>query len=71
MSAQKDKRLPQGAVVLAQEGEGRVYRYGDQVVVEAVYLGKRVETRLPADLEWLSNFHELLQAGCDRLAMVV
>lgn len=62
------KRLPTGAVVLAQEDEDRVYRFGDQVIVEAVFAGKRVETRLPADLEWLWNWHELLAAGCDRMA---
>lgn len=66
----KDKRLPTGAVLLSQAGEDRVYRFGDQVVVEAVFAGKRVETRLPADLEWLWGWHELLEAGCDRLAVM-
>lgn len=68
--AAKDKRLPAGAVLLAQDGDSRMFRFADQVVIEAVFAGRRVETRLPADLEWLWSWHELLETGCDRLALI-
>ena len=61
-------KLPQGAVLLANEDQGRVFRVGDALVIESTFGGKRVETRLPADLEWLWNWHEMLEAACDRLA---
>lgn len=68
LMAAKDKRLPVGAALLAQDGDSRVFRFGDQVVVESTFAGRRIETRLPADLEWLWSWHALLETGCDRLA---
>lgn len=68
--ASRGKQLPAGAVLLAQDEDSRMFRFGDHVVIESVFAGRRVETRLPADLEWLWSWHELVQAGCDRLAVL-
>lgn len=64
------ERLPVGAVLLAQDDDGRAFRAGDALVIERMFCGKRVETRLPIDPEWLWLWMELVTAACDQLAML-
>lgn len=70
MSGSKRERLPLGALLLAQDEEGRAYRSGDALVIERTIGGKRIETRLPVDLEWLWSWMELATAACDQLAVL-
>lgn len=69
MSAKRD-RLPLGALLLAQDEEGRAFRLGDALVIERTFGGKRVEARLPVDLEWLWSWMQLATAACDQLAVL-
>lgn len=66
----KRDRLPVGAVLLAQDDEGRAFRSGDALVIERTFAGKRIETRLPTDLEWLWSWMQLATAACDQLAVL-
>lgn len=63
--------LPDGAILLARDEDGRAFVFGDHLVIERkAPTGKRVEIRLPAgDLDWLWNWSQLMQAACDRLAV--
>lgn len=46
--------LPDGALLLAKDDQGTIYEFGDQIVIDARFTGKRIETRLPVgDLDWL------------------
>ena len=65
MSPSKRDRLPLGALLLAQDEEGRAYRSGDALVIERTFVGKRVETRLPVDQEWLWSWMQLATSACD------
>ena len=76
--------LPPDAVLLARDGQGQAFRYGDQLVVLRRFGDRLTTVRLPAgDLEWLSmtltalraasaghvsEWMQLLEAGCDSLA---
>lgn len=70
MSPSKRDRLPLGATLLAQDEEGRAFRSGDALVIERTIGGKRIETRLPLDLEWLWSWMQLATAACDQLAVL-
>lgn len=60
--------LPVGAKLLAKDDDGRVYQFGDHLVVERWFAGKLVEVRLPVgDLDWLWDWSELLRTACDQL----
>jgi hypothetical protein len=61
--------LPDGAILLAKDDQGRLYQFGDQLVIERSFNGKRIETRLPVgDLDWLWRWAELFRDACDTLA---
>lgn len=68
--SRSSKVLPVGATLLAQDDQGgRVYQFGDQLVIERWFAGKLVEVRLPVgDLDWLWDWSELLRAACDLLS---
>jgi hypothetical protein len=70
VSPGKRDRLPLGAILLAQDEEGRAFRSGDALVIERTFGGKRVETRLPLELEWLWSWMELVTSACDQLAVL-
>ena len=53
--------LPDGAILLAKDDQGRLYQFGDQLVIERSFNGKRIETRLPVnDLDWLWRWSDML-----------
>lgn len=55
--------------MLAKSDQGQVFEFGDQLVIETRFNGKRVETRLPInDLDWLWSWSELLKEACELLA---
>ena len=61
--------LPKGAVLLAKDGQGQIFQLGDQIVIDARFNGKRIETRLPVgDLDWLWRWNNLFWDACDTLA---
>ena len=61
--------LPDGAVLLAKDDQGRVFQFGDQLVIDRSFNGKRIETRLPVgDLDWLWRWNNLFRDACDTLA---
>lgn len=61
--------LPDGAVLLAKDGQGTIYQFADQLVIESRFNGKRIETRLPvADLDWLWRWNNLFRDACDTLS---
>ena len=59
----------QGAL-LHRAGVPVTVRLGDARVIERTFGGKRVETRLPVDLEWLWSWMQLATAACDQLAVL-
>jgi hypothetical protein len=61
--------LPDDAILLARDDQGQAYQFGDQLVIERRFGGKRIEARLPgADLDWLWNWNELMRDACQMLA---
>ena len=61
--------LPNGALLLAKDDQGTIYEFGDQIVIDARFTGKRIETRLPVgDLDWLWRWNDLLEDACKVLA---
>jgi hypothetical protein len=61
--------LPDGAIWLATANQGRAFEFGDQLVIDCSFNGKRIETRLPVgDLDWLWRWADLFRDACDTLA---